>query len=411
MRCLFVYKEEYPWDVRVEKIIKSLLNARHDVVLVCRNLESAPTEESGEGFLIRRLPRMPLLPLAIRKLTSLPLWFNPICIFTVVRAACKLQPDVVIVRDLPLMLTGYIAARLTKSRLIYDMAECYPEMYQSARQFSRRRRGWGAVKSPLVAKWYEGVSLRLTDHVLVMIEESRDRLLKMGISANKVTIVSNTPSLLKVPDLPRVHEGADLRVIYVGFLTRIRGLDILIQGVRAFLDSVGEAALIEVDIVGKGAARAELMSLVKELGLEQRVRIHGWLEHTEVANLMNNANVGALTYRVCGHWNHTIPNKIFDYMAMGLPVLATDVRPIGRILNKFNCGVVCRDEDAMEVGAKRCGLRDAKFRQYLGSNGHAAVREHCNWEIDEVRLVAVVEQLLGRSTGTKRLLHEDVSRR
>ncbi|MCH8958643.1 MAG: glycosyltransferase, partial [Proteobacteria bacterium] len=125
----------------------------------------------------------------------------------------------------------------------------------------------------------------------------------------------------------------------VGFLTKLRGLDLLIRAVDEFVRVKDGGKSIKVDIVGNGAEKENLIALVKDLAIEDIVRIHGWLEQEEVNALLKKSNVGALTYRVCSHWNHTIPNKIFDYMKAGLPIIATNVMPIARILQKTKSGI------------------------------------------------------------------------
>merc|ERR1712146_270238 len=138
------------------------------------------------------------------------------------------------------------------------------------------------------------------------------------------------------------------------------------------MGSQGTAEAIRIDIIGKGAQKEELRALSKELGISESVKIHGWLDHNEVDKLMGQANVGALTYRVCGHWNHTIPNKIFDYMLAGLPVLATEVIPIARILRETDSGLVCKDLDPIDISEKMAVLRDARARTIMGRNGRVA---------------------------------------
>ena len=108
---------------------------------------------------------------------------------------------------------------------------------------------------------------------------------------------------------------------------------------------------------------------------------------------MANANVGVLTYRVCGHWNHTIPNKIFDYMLAGLPVLATEVLTIKRIIIEADCGVVCKNLNSKDVAEKLEYLKNPDVRQKLGENGYQAVFEKYNWESDSYHLNQAVEEL------------------
>lgn len=397
MRCVVVYKEDYPWDVRVEKIARSLGEAGHDVTILCSNNDQKDTEELHEHFRIQRLPRFRGWPDALIKWLNMPFWFNPVWLWAIFTAT-QGERGALIVRDLPLISAGIWVSRLRRWKVVLDMAECYPEMYASMLQFGsnsalKNRLKNKLLKHPAVAARYEKKAIPRLDHTLVMIEESRDRLLRLGAGPGNVTIVSNTPPVEKFNGKTVAHEAQDIRLVYVGFLTHIRGLDILIRGIDAFVKQNDANSTIRFDIVGKGAARPKLQQLVAELGLEDHVIIHGWLDQADVDRLMDQANVGALTYRVCGHWNHTIPNKIFDYMLAGLPVLATEVIPIARIIRENECGLVCRDQNVNDVALNLLELRDPALRQRLGANGHEAIKEKYSWESDETKLRRVIDQL------------------
>jgi glycosyltransferase involved in cell wall biosynthesis len=392
IRCLFIYKEEYPWDVRVEKLITTLAGAGYNVSLLCRNLDGKPSYEVSDLFDIKRLPAFRTLPLWARKATSIALWFNPIWLLSIFKIAMELRPQLIIVRDLPLMMAGILAARLFGAKIIFDMAECYPEMYQSSQDIGGRKFGIDWLKSPLLAKLNERVAVRMSDQVFVMVEESRARLAREYNCVKNVAIISNTPVLADNKITARTHDGEELRLIYVGFVTPLRGLDNLIRGVAAYCRQ-NATADIQLDIVGQGESSDELSKLVSALGLASVIRLHGWLDHDRVAELMGAANVGALTYRICGHWNHTIPNKIFDYMLWGLPVLATGVVPIVRVLEGANCGVICEDGNSDDVGRQLELLADPLYRQTLGDNGRHAVETRYNWSIEAARMLDAVNKL------------------
>lgn len=386
MNVFVVYKEDYPWDVRVEKLAQALNTPENTVTILARNLDQRPVVESVDGLQVRRLPRTGKLPGTLQKLINMPVWFNPVWILTILRAIKGVQKPVIIVRDLPLILSATLIARFTSARVVLDMAEVYPEMYRSSAQHSHQNRLMRTIKNPRVAARYEKAVLPQVDHTIVMIEESRDRLLAMGVPEDKISIVSNTPAIEKFDGHRHEHSGETLKIVYVGFLSKLRGLDLLIEAVASFIGKGNPATAIQVDIVGKGASRQKLIRLVEKLGVGKSVKIHGWLPQGEVNRLMASANVGALTYRVCGHWNHTIPNKIFDYMLAGLPVLTTEVLPIQRIVKEANCGVVCRDLNPADIAEKLEYLKNPDIRQTLGENGYQAVVERYNWESDKARL-------------------------
>lgn len=393
MKILLVYKEDYPWDVRVEKLALALGERGHSVTIISRNLDQRPSREDGSEFNLCRLPRFSSMPFTIRKLLNVPLWFNPVWLYTIFSAARREKADVIVVRDLPLVRSALVLKKVLGARVVLDMAEVYPEMYASSAKFSKKSFLEKLLKHPGVAESYERSVLPKLDHTLVMIEESRDRLLKKGLPANKVTIVSNTPPADKFNNLKHQHSGTSLHLVYVGFLTELRGLDLLINAISHYIKRGNPANTIKVDIVGKGASKAKLQELVTNLGVAESVTIHGWLSHERVSELMSAANVGALTYRVCGHWNHTIPNKIFDYMLAGLPVLTTEVIPIRRIVAQTHCGLVCKDLDPADIAEKLEQLRKPELRQVLGDNGYYAVKQTHNWENDKARLHQAMSSL------------------
>lgn len=393
MNVCFVYKEDYPWDVRVEKIINTLLDNGHKVDLVCQNRKQLEPQENSGRFNIHRLPRTASLPKFLQVLINLALWFNPFWLYAIYKTAKNNNSQLIIIRDLPLMMSGIIVARLLKAKVVLDMAECYPEMYLSIAQLDRTSFVEKLLKNHKLTRRYEKFAVNHCDHILVMIEESRDRLLSMGVPAEKITIVSNTPIVQNATE-PVVHTGEALRIIYVGFVTRLRGIDLLISAVHQFVNSAEGGKNIRLDVIGKGAAKADLEHMVERLNLKDHVAIHGWLEHEDARRIMGSANAGALTYRFCSHWNNTIPNKIFDYMLKGLPVIATNVIPIGRILTANNCGLTSDDKNIDSIYQQLVKLKSPELRQQLGHNGNKAVIEKYNWSIDSQNLEKALGQLL-----------------
>lgn len=393
MNVCFVYKEDFPWDVRVEKVINTLIVKGNQVDLVCKNREQRPTIEDAKKFKIHRLPKTTGWPKAIQGLVNLAIWFNPFWLFAIYKVVKEKNCHLIIIRDLPLMLSGIIVAKFLKVKVVFDMAECYPEMYLSAAQHDKVSLTDKIIKNYRIARAYERYAVNHCDHILVMIEESRDRLLAIGTPAEKISIVSNTPLITDI-SYPIIHDNSELRIIYVGFVTKLRGIDLLISAIYQFVHSIEGGTKIRFDIIGKGSAKSFLEQQVRDLSLQEYVIVHGWLEHNEAKRIMDSANVGALTYRFCSHWNNTIPNKIFDYMVKGLPVIATNIIPISRILRSENCGLTSDDKDINSIYTQLIKLKDPQLRQLLGINGNKAVLDKYNWSIDSENLEKALTRLL-----------------
>ena len=135
----------------------------------------------------------------------------------------------------------------------------------------------------------------------------------------------------------------------------------------------------------------ENRELAMKLELDANVRFRGWCTHEEVAKSLAESDIGLLPYHVCGHWNHTIPNKLFDYMAAGMPVLATNVVPIERIVNACKCGLIFQDNNPDSFADCLELLLDTQCQQQLGKNGVHWIKKKYNWQEDSARIREVLE--------------------
>ena len=389
MKVCFIYKEDYPWDVRVEKIVETLAAARYDVVLGCQNLKGLPRRERLGDITIVRMPHLGPPFGLLSKLLNAPIALNPVWLWLIWKAASLNSAETIIVRDLPLMPVAILVGKLTGRRVVFDMAECYPEMYASIVDDGLKNR---VFKNPAIAGVMEKFSVRHADLVMVMIEESYDRLLAQGVPAEKIRIVSNTPPLpAELPDPDQINADM-LRLLYVGFVTKIRGIDLAVRGIAA-LRARHPKVQVEFDIVGSGEAVPAVRKLIGEYGLDESVRCHGWCEQEFVDRLYGQCNVGVLTYVDCPHWNHTIPNKIFDYMLAGYPVLTTGVKPISRIVSGTGCGVVCREWTADAVADALEFMLDPVAREKMGRAGQQAVTDYYNWGKDTEIMLAAFKKM------------------
>ncbi len=233
MKIVKVWKDNYPWDVRVEKMCNTLINEGHDVHLLCRNTKNREIREEINGLHIHRLPV--IRNKLINNICSLPTFFNPLWIYRLLKVVKNENIDVILVRDLPLVLSGIFVGKICRIPVVFDMAENYPALWKDHVSRKGIRIYNYFLKNPAVAEILENYVLKKVDHVIVVVEESKQRILKKGIPESKLSIVSNTPDLDIFDQQDKEGnqiEQDKFNLLYVGFVTVGRGLDTIIKSLQ-----------------------------------------------------------------------------------------------------------------------------------------------------------------------------------
>jgi len=399
VRICKIYDADYPWDVRVEKILSTLVGYGHDVHLVCRNLKERPIYECLDRVHIHRLPR--LTREGINYAVSFPAFCNPIWIWTILRVVKSRAIDLIIVRDLPLALAAILVGRLCRVPVILDMAEHYPAMIRDAWRYEGLRPANLLLRNPLMVSLVERACVRWADMILTVIEESKSRLMEQyHLDGSKVSVVSNTPRLSEAngpaEDCASPEPNEMMRLIYVGGLEAARTLDVVLRGMA--LEKGKRRSCLTVLGIGNGAER--LRELVRELEIEERVSFKGWVGHSAIGAYIRSSDIGIVPHPVTAHTNTTVPNKLFDYMAHSKPVLASDTRPVQRIVQSEACGLIYRHDSPRDFQTQLARLGDSKVRVELGTNGRTAVCRTYNWGTDSSTLLQVVAHASTRGQRT-----------
>ncbi len=395
MRICKVWDADYPWDIRTSKVCQSLTAAGHEVHLVARNKARRPVHEVLPEAVVHRLSPWPI-GRGLNAATMFPAFFNPRWFHAIHDTAKRINADLILVRDLPLAPTAIAVGRMLGVPIMMDMAENYPAMMRSLYD-NQVHRPWDfLVRNPRAVSAVERWVLRHIDHVVVVVEESRDRLVRLGYSRDRTTVVSNTPPLERLDASPHVHAAGPLYVNYLGLLEAPRG-------VGWAIDAIARVAARGVDVrltvIGSGRERDLFEHQAKSLGLSApTIQFTGYLPNLEALRLLSEADVGLVPHQPNESWNTTIPNKLFDYMAAGLAVITSDARPAARIVRETKTGEVFTGSDPESLPDAIERLTDPGYRATCAEHGRRAVRTKYNWEADAARLLAAIDQTMSAAS-------------
>lgn len=408
MNICKVWDAEYPWDIRVEKVCTALTNAGHTVHLTARNRDGEALRERLPEATVHRMSPLSGIAKSLDAASQFPAFFNPRWYHLIRRTAIETEADLILCRDLPLAPTSYSVSEKLGIPVVLDMAENYPAMMRDLWTTGTQRPWDVAVRNPWLVSLVERWTVPRMDHVLVVVEESRDRLVEMGISPEKITIVSNTPPRSRanesqINDRPGGDDHRDdqpdrgddaLEVVYLGLMEKARGVSMLL---KAAARCRSRGVPVRLSLIGDGQDLDFFVEQAEELGLNnQEARFHGFVENREALRRVARADVGAIPHHAYESWNTTIPNKLFDYMAAGIPIVASKTIPVERVVKRTDCGRVFNDRDTTSLVRALTELYQAgqKTRSRLGRKGQQAVISHFNWEQDSDRLVSVLERII-----------------
>jgi hypothetical protein len=296
------------------------------------------------------------------------------------RAVHKARPDVAHFHDPELIPVG-LALKLSGIKVIYDVHEDVP------RQILTKYYLPAVFRKP--AAWFmeavEWIAGRCFDAIVPATPK-----IAMRFPAGKTVVVQNFPILeeLVAPE-PVPYAQRPAHFAYVGGITRARGAGEMVEAIG--LVSAGEACLRLAGAFSPKGLQAE----IKELPGWHKVDFQGWADRRQVANLLGRARAGLVVLHPTKRYPDAYPVKMFEYMAAGLPVIASDFSLWRQIVEGAGCGLLADPKDPAAIAkAMQWILDNPREAEAMGRRGRAAVEEKYNWECEAKKLIALYEGMI-----------------
>lgn len=357
-----------PFDKRVfVKECRSLAAAGYEVVFI------APHErdESVDGVTIRRFAP----PKGRKARFFRSLW-------GAFRDAMKENADVYHFHDPDLLPTG-ILLKLAGKKVIYDPHEDHPE--------DILWKDWIPMPLRRIASFCVRTLERIGGICFDAITPATPPIARR-FPPRKTTVVQNFPRLEEFDFPESTSEPRRRMVLSAGVISLNRGI---IETLRAFALLRKDYPDLELVLAGNFASSDE-ESLVRALPEWNGVTYAGWISRQEIARMMHQASCGLVLFHPGPNHTESYPTKLFEFMASGLPIVASNFPLWKDIIEGNVCGVTVDPKDAESVAS---GIRAILERPdsiiEMGRNGIAAARTRYNWENEAKKLLSVYKCLLG----------------
>ncbi len=263
--------------------------------------------------------------------------------------------------------------------MLLDIADDYPGCFAVWRQTEGLsgfiKGNWR--KSPVLMGWLERLALTHAEAITCVCEESRNRLVARGAGA-PTHVVPNVPMLDDFP-IPLMDQmRAPRSVVFPGELHPIRGVRVLMQACAY----AGWRSLV----IGEGK---QSQSLLRDRS--KVTSIVGQLPYRQMLEAANTCQIGAVPHLDNRITRTTVPNKLFEMMALGLPVVCSDLPPLSRIMRATGAGLLAPPGDVTAWSDMLQQMTDRTRRLECGAAGRAAVEGEYNWGLVEPAVCALLK--------------------
>jgi glycosyltransferase involved in cell wall biosynthesis len=359
MRVLVCTIVHHPADARIyHRQIRALLDAGHQVRYIAPvDAQNFSPERTGLDLQVTPVPRAA----GRRRLGALLAARKAL-------AAHAASADLVLVHDPELLLA--LPPRRKRPSVVWDVHEDTAAALGTKPWLPRPLRP-AAAASVRTAE-------RLAERYLHLILAERGYVSRFG---RPHPVVPNTTYVPAAPAPP----GDDRRVVYVGHLSPDRGVGEMIELAR-LLRPHG----ITVELIGPADRRAR--ALIEPAQADGLVRWHGFVPNDRAMRLADGALAGLSLLHDEPNFRHSLPTKVVEYMARGVPVVTTPVPAAADLAERYECGFVVPFRDPRSAADAVLGLDgDPSLRAKMGMRGHEAARQSLGWPADARAFVAQLE--------------------
>ncbi len=379
-KILYIWDKAYPWDVRAEKVCESLASAGYDVHFLARWEEGRPETETIRGVKVNRVAfqKHHLLGLAFPK--------NPIWKKAIVCYIKDFKPDLIIVREIILGVESGKAAKKYNIPIIMDMAENYPAAMRDWKEYNSNFLMRYFVHSYKLPDRIEAKSLGFMNGVVTVCDEQIQRLEKVyKFSSKNCVVVHNTPKSNWLQSKPS-PKSDEIVFMHHGHLTAEKDVSKFLKG---FLLACEHKDNLRLVLAGGGHCLDSLKQIAQKSSYSDKIDFLGKYNHKDLEKIIAASHIGVIPYQISDFNQYTIHNKIFDYFAVGRPVLVSENRPSKRIIEETHAGWVVDCESIDKIKEAILNIAESDFSDKATAASVASKKY--NWENDLKTLVKFVE--------------------
>ncbi len=345
-------------DQRVKKVCGTLNSMNYDILLIGR---TKPT-----SLKLKRPYRTKRMKLIFNKGALFYAEFN-IRLFIILLFS---KVDIYHANDLDTLLANYLAAIIRRKPIVYDSHEYFtgvPEIQNK----KLVKKVWQTIEQFIFPKLKHIITVNQSIAQLYKEEYNKDLRILRNVP-NKVETLR-----LKSKSELNIAEDKDIIITQGAGININRGIEELVEAMQ-YLNNV---CLI---IIGDGDVIPQLKKRVLELKLENSIIFKGRMPYHEMMQYTQHAKLGLTIDKDTNtNYKYSLPNKLFDFIHAGIPILASKIVEVEKIIKKYQIGLFINNHEPTHFANQiKYALDNKELMSEWKSNTIHASKE-LNWEIEE----------------------------
>lgn len=207
----------------------------------------------------------------------------------------------------------------------------------------------------------------------------KQEMIDLGVASDKINVIYNGVNHEKFSSFDNLNKTTPSNyILYVGNLKRDKGIFELLNGFSQIHEQFPK---LNLTYAGPGHLKEELLLQATKLGIANKVKLLGSVNHNDLPALMQNATLLALP-----SYNEGVPNVVLEAMACGIPVLTTSVGGIPEVIEESICGVIIPPNDNNAVAQ---GLKTVLTKSWSSEK----IKQHSlqfSWEKNKTQLIKLL---------------------
>jgi glycosyltransferase involved in cell wall biosynthesis len=303
--------------------------------------------------------------------------------------------DVYHFHDLELLPVGVWLKIVTGKTVFYDCHENYPEAAYERAWYPDWLKPWLAR----FIAWIEPTLARRLDRIICVVPDQQERFLANGCSTE---LIRNLPRIEMFSHAYNAHPPKKSRLIYLGGLSMVRGARILVDIMERIHQTHPHVKLLCVGPFNEPHVEREVKSRIVKKGLDDVIQHIPFVPHETVPDYLVRSLIGLIPWQPNQQMLRMVfPNKVFEYMSCGLPIVASNLPSLEHLLKRSDAGILAEPCDPDDHARAICRLLDNPDQaRTLGHNGYRFVHADYNWNTEAKKLLRVYREHLLSSEWT-----------